>query len=474
MDPINVQLFKSDSGLTDEWLIKWTNGNSADIVRYDYYMAAYQNPATGVITLQYPYGDSTYNAGRVFMAALLLDEDGNLLVNREWYHTSTGSAQAVDLGSTVPGVILGDELFTAHGPSITALTGCEGDTGTGTTGLVRLGNNSIGYNSTGKTSHLVNCGGWAGPGTWPDDVAFVSALSGSTGNRVGSIHRDGTNGSIVATSSFRADATLLWPDSNDLYLQSRSDTNGNHIDFVAGSCDATTHLPQAVDNRLFYYNGDLMTDRVIGYSYGVLTATALFRVRILGSYYQIAIASVADPWGTPSIRNGGNAYSFGYDTESISYYGAAHCPDVYSSYQGLWITSVSSPSLGTQIVVIDDYFVTDIASWQYKVGASTVPWYVYPDPASDSHVLFNYRDGQDMYVMRLRASSVVAGLGFSSAGVVASAPTTAVQRYLGVPHNSSTPTGEYGTPAGATHLIPGVGGITMTAPSNLVYQAGKD
>ena len=474
MDPINVQLFKSDSGLTDEWLIKWTNGNSADIVRYDYYMAAYQNPATGVITLQYPYGDSTYNAGRVFMAALLLDEDGNLLVNREWYHTSTGSAQAVDLGSTVPGVILGDELFTAHGPSITALTGCEGDTGTGTTGLVRLGNNSIGYNSTGKTSHLVNCGGWAGPGTWPDDVAFVSALSGSTGNRVGSIHRDGSAESYVGTSSFRADATLLWPDTNNLYLQSRSSTSGIGIDFVSGSCDATTHLPQAVDNRLFYYNADIVSDWVVGYSYGVLTATALFRPYMVNSYYQIAIASVADAWGTPSIRNSGNAYSFGYSNENVTYYGDTHCPDAYSSYQGLWITSIYSISLGYQIVAIDDYFVTDVASWHYKVNGNAANWYVYPDVTSDNHVIFVYRSSQNLYVMRLRASSVVAGLGFSSGGIVASAPTNAIQRFIGVAHNTSTPSTEYGAVASATHVIPGVNSIAMAAPTSLVYQSQKD
>jgi len=405
------------------------------------------------------------------MAALLLDKDGGLLVNKEWYHLNTSTNQAVFLRSTVPGVILGGELFTAHGPTYPYLTGCEGNTGTGATGVVTLGNNALAYNING--SHIVSCGGWAGPGTWPDDVAFVSALS-NNGNRLAAIHRDGTNGSYIGTSSFRADATLLWPDTNNLYLQSRSDTNGNFIDFVAGSCDATTHLPQAVDNRLFYYNGGPITDRLVGYSYGVLTGTALFRVQILGSYYQIAIASVADPWGTPSIRNSSNAYSFGYNTETVSYYGAVHCPDAYSSYQGLWITALNSSSLGNQIVVIDDYFVTDIASWQYKVGASAVPWRIYPDPASDNHVLFSYSAGQDSYVMRLRASSVVAGLGFTTAGITTSAPTNSVQRYLGVAHNSSTPTGQYSGPITVSHVTSGVGGIGMSAPSNLVYQGSKD
>jgi hypothetical protein len=470
MDPINVQLFKSDSGLPDEWLIKWTNSTPGDTVRNEYYMAAYQNPATGVITLQYPYNDITYN--RPFMAALLLDKDGGLLVNKEWYHLNTSTNQAVFLRSTVPGVILGGELFTAHGPTYPYLTGCEGNTGTGATGVVTLGNNALAYNLNG--SHIVSCGGWAGPGTWPDDVAYVSALFGSTGNRLAAIHRDGTNGSYVGTSSFRADATLLWPDSNDLYLQSRSNTAGGGIEFVAGSCDTTTHLPQAVDNRLFYYISNAVTDRVVGYSYGVLTGTALFRVEPAGTYTQIAIASVADPWGTPSIRNSGNAYSFGYNTESVSFYGGVHCPDAYSSYQGLWITSVYSTSLGYQILAIDDYFVTDIASWQYKIGTTPVAWYIYPDPASDNHVIFSYSSGSTNYVMRLRASSVVAGLGFTTAGVTASAPTTAVLRYLGVPHNTSTPAGEYSAPLTVSHVTSTVGSIAMSAPSNLLYQGGKD
>jgi len=468
MDPINVQLFKSDSGLPDEWLIKWTNGNSSDSVRNDYYVAAYQNPATGVITLQYPYTDATYN--RSMMAALLLDEDGGLLVNREWYLNSTSSDQYIDLKSTVPGAILDGELFTVSGPTYAYLTGCEGDTGTGSSGLQALGNTTIAYYPT--TSHLVSCGGWAGPGTWPSDVAFVSTWTGTT-HRIGSIHRDGTAGSYVGTSSFQADATLLWPDSNNLYLQSRSNTSQAGIDFVAGSCDATTHLPQAVDNRLFYYNGSTVTDRAVGYSYGVLTGTAMFRYNV-GSYYVIAVPSVADPWGTPVIRNSGNAYAFGYNTDSLVSYGAVHCPDAYSSYQGLWFTSIQSTSLGYQIVAIDDYFVTEIASWQYKLNGSTVNWYIYPDPASDNHVIFAFRYGATNYVMRLRASSIVAGLGFTSGGVTASAPTNTVIRYLGVPHNTSTPTTEYGGVFGATHVIPGVNSIPMTAPTDLVYQGGKD
>ena len=473
MDPINVQLFKSDSGLPDEWLVKWTNGTtSGDTVGLDYYMAPYQNPATGVITLQYPYRDATYSS-RSFMAALLLDEDGSLLVNREWYHSSTTADQGINLVSTVPGVILGGELFTAHGPSYTGLVSCEGDTGTGTSGLVRLANTQVAYNTT--KSMLVNCGGWAGPGTWPSDVAFVSSLHSTGGNRIGSIYRDGTAGSYVSTTSFQADATLLWPDTNDLYLQARSNTFGSTIDFVAGSCDATTHLPQGVDNRLFYYNSTAVSaEKAVGYSYGVLTGTAMFRYSVASSYYVIAVPSVADPWGTPTIRNGGYAYAFGYNTESVSTTGAVHCPDVYSSYQGLWITSIFSTSLGYQIVAIDDYFVTDIASWQYKVSGATVPWYIYPDPASDNHVIFVYRNTQDIYVMRLRASSIVAGLGFSSAGIVASAPTNRVLRYQGVAHNTSTPTTGYGAVSAATHVIPGVSSIAMAAPLSLVYQTQKD
>jgi hypothetical protein len=469
MDPINVQLFKSDSGLPDEWLIKWTNANPSDTVSQNYYIAAYQNPATGVITLQYPYYDATYS--RTFIAALLLDEDGNLLANREWYQTNTGSEQAVNLVSTVPGAILGGELFTVHGPSYAGLTGCEGVPEQTTNGLVRLANSSVPYNST--RAQLVNCGGWAGPGTWPDDMAFVSSLYSTGGNRIGSINRDGTNGSYVSTTSFQADATLLWPDTNNLYLQSRSSTSGAGIDFVSGSCDVTSHLPQAVDNRLFYYNGDIL-NRSVGYSYGVLTSTALFRPRILNSYYQIAIASVADAWGTPSIRNSGNAYSFGYSNENVTYYGDTHCPDAYSSYQGLWITSIYSISLGYQIVAIDDYFVTDVASWHYKVNGNAANWYVYPDVTSDNHVIFVYRNTQDIYVMRLRASSVVAGLGFSSGGIVASAPTNAIQRFIGVAHNTSTPSTEYGAVSAATHVIPGVSSIAMAAPLSLVYQTQKD
>ena len=470
MDPINVQLFKSDSGLPDEWLVKWTNANSSDTVEEDFFVAAYQNPATGVITIQYPYLDATY-ASRRFTAALLLDEDGGLLTNREWYVGSTSLDQDIYLKSTVPGVILGGELFTANGPNYTGLTGCQGNPGAGSTGVVSLFNNALTYYQS--YSNLVACGGWAGPGTWPSDVAFVSARQGNA-NRIGTIHRDGTHGSYVSSTTFQADATLLWPDSNDLYLQARSSVSAAGLDFVAGSCDAITHLPQAVDNRLFYYNAAAITWENIGYSYGVLTATALFRPYMVNSYYQIAIASVYDPWGTPTIRNSGNAYSFGYNTENVTTYGAVHCPDAYSSYQGLWFTSILSTSLGYQIVAIDDYFVTDIAAWHYKVNGAAANWYLYPDPASDNHVIFTYKTGQTCYVMRLRASSIVAGLGFSSAGIVASAPTNTVLRYLGVPHNSTTPTGEYGTPVSATSVTQAQSGIGMAAPSNGVYQAGTD
>jgi hypothetical protein len=469
MDPINVQLFKSDSGLPDEWLIKWTNANPSDSVRNDYYMAAYQNPATGVITLQYPYSDATYSS-RTFNSALLLDEDGSLLVNKEWYLSSTSSNGGTDLKSTVPGAILDGELFTVSGPTYPYLISAQGNTGEGSVGCVTIGNTGLPYSY--QNSQLVNCGGWAGPGSWPDDVAFVSTLNGN-GNRVGTIPRDGSTGSYVSTTTFRADATLLWPDS-DLYLQSRSSTTGAGIEFVAGSCDVTTHLPGAVDNRCFYYNGDIVTDRVVGYSYLPGTGAALFRVRIQASYYQLAMAAIYDPWGIASLRSNPYAYSFGYNTDSVSLYGATHCPDAYSSYQGLFIASIYSTNLGYQIVALDDYFVSSIAGWQYKVNAAAVPWYIYPDVTSDSHIIFTYKAGQTCYVMRLRVNSVVAGIGFSSAGVVASAPTNALLRYLGVEKNTNTPTGEYGSPVAGTYSSPAQGGITMGTPTGIVYQSETD
>ena len=461
MDPINVQLFKPDSGRPDEWYVRWTNGNSGDTVRQNYQVQAHQRESDGQLTILYPYYDASYT--REGVAALILDEDGNLVINKEWYVYGTRTNQSI-ASLYMCGAILNDELFMLNGGSLAGVTGCENDTSFGSGGVVNLYQNGVGY----LGNQLCKNGNGDGPGVWTDhsNAAFISGDSGN-GCRIADLRYDKASTSYTSTTTFRDGITIIFPET-DQYIQNRKRyrTTGdwNSVHLAAGTCDGATFLPGAQTNSLFYRTGPSSVALSAGYSFGGGTATNCFREIVGGSYYTVAFASVADPWGTPVVRNSGNAYSFGYSTDTVTNYGAVHLPDAYSSFQGLWVHA--NFTLGTDhiLVISDDYYVTDIAQWQYKYSGVPVLWYTYPDAASNEHVIMAYRNSQEMHVMRLHYSSLILGRAFASGGVTAAAPSTAMVRYAGFA-DQGTQTFSMSAPSAATVQSPAANGVAMTAPT---------
>jgi len=470
MDPINVQLFKPDSGRPDEWYVRWTNGTSADSPRLNYQVQAKMRESDGQLTILYPYYDASYT--REGVAALILDEDGNLVINKQWYVYNTSTNQHVTTLYT-PGAILNDELFLLNGGSFAGLTGCENNTGIGDSGVVNLYQNGVSF----AVNYCCRNGNGDGPGVWTDhgDVAFISGGIGN-GCRIGTIRRDQASAYYSATGSFRDGGTIIFPET-DQYIQGRkrfratSDWNSVHL--ASGTCDGITGLPLSQTNSLFYRTGPNSYQISTGYSFGPDTATNCFRDQVGGTYYTIAFSSVSDPWGTPVIRNSGKAYSFGYNTQSVSNYGAVHLPDAYSSFQGLWVSSCYTSTPGYIILVSDDYYITDIAQWHYTYNGTALPWYLYPDPSSYEHVILAYKSGQECHVMRLHYSSLINGLGFSSGSITATTPANPFIRYTGFADQGSLTMNMTGSST-ATPSSPGSSGIPMITPIIDHFQVDTD
>jgi hypothetical protein len=470
MDPINVQLFKPDSGRPDEWYVRWTNGESADIARVGYGSAVYQRESDGLISILYPYYDATYS--RDGIAALLLDEDGNLLINKKWYVYNTTTNQ-VNSSVVLPSAILNDEVFILNGGSTSGLTGCEGDTGTGGTGVVNLYSNALSY--VGYTMNMCKNFNAAGPGYWPDDVAIAVSPAGN-GCRYNTIRRDGASAQYASNAVWRDGGTILFPDTNQFIMgkkRFRGTSDWNALRLTAGTTEATYGLPSTETNVCFGRSGPSCYLQNTGYSEGADTATCCFREIVGSSYYTVAYPSVGDPWGTPNVRNGGNAYSFGYNSQNCTVYGCAHLPDAYSGFQGLWVTSMYATTPGFQIQVIDDYYVSEIAAWQYKYSGTNYSWAVHNDPASWEHVIFQFESSDIVHIFRLHISSIIAGLGFASGGIVASAPTTHFIRYSGFANLGGSP--EWGSaPVATTPTTPSTTGVAMITPTIDHFQQDTD
>ena len=467
MDPINVQLFKPDSGRPDEWLVKWTNSNANDTVRNNYTLCAYQRKSDGLITIMYPYSDSTYGS-RTGVAALILDEDGNLQINKEWYVVNTSLNQAVTDGTSLSGIVVDDNLYMLHGGSYIGFTGCEGDTTT-SGGIVNLYSTGAPYNSVGRAC---SNGEGAGPGM-VDRYGYVTAPS-ANGCRISLIDSEATTAVYGSTSSFRDGGTLIFPSTSQWlggWKRYRTTNDWNSTLFCAGTTSGD--IPTTATNKLFYRPGPTSYQYAVGYSSGADTATNAFREVVGTTYYTMAFSSVADPWGTPSIRNGGSAYSFGYSTQSVTSYGNVHLPDAYSGFQGLWVNSIYASTPGYQITVVDDYYVSEIAAWRYLIGGSNAVWYIKPDVSSYDHVILTSRSTQTVWVMRLHISSIIAGLAFTSAGVTAVAPTTNFIRYSGFTDMPGTELGFSG-PVNSTVTTPAAVAVGMSAPTINTVQFGTD